>query len=186
MKIATSKHSDAPTKKALLLPLVPDPLDEMTSNNSISYMLRMATTDAASATFKKYIHVLTRSETVRTMLRWAQDTNQVLVGLNVTAGPAQFNMYMNMVQGIAMALFYLYAAEAAETVLEAAINAAADAVAAQAVRGAGFEPHLTVAMISQAKRLTLQALIPNKIVAMVERYLRRDCHKPVDMKVRTY
>jgi hypothetical protein len=42
---------------------------------------------------------------VRTMLRWAQDTNQVLVGLNVTAGPAQYNMYMNMIQGTAMALF---------------------------------------------------------------------------------
>jgi hypothetical protein len=46
--------------------------------------------------------------------------------------------------------------------------------------------HLTPANVSQAKQLTLTALIPNKIVAMVKRYLRRECRKPTDMKVRTY
>jgi hypothetical protein len=64
---------------------VPDPLDEMTLENSISYMLRTVLADGNSATFKKYVCVLCGSETVRTMLCWAQDTNQVLVGLNITA-----------------------------------------------------------------------------------------------------
>jgi hypothetical protein len=184
MKKVLPKH-DAPTKKVPLLPLVPDPLDEMTSENSISYMLRTVSADANSATFKKYVRVLCGSKTVRTMLRWAQDTTQVLVGLNVTAGPARYNMYMNMIQGTAMALFRQYAAEEADTAFQAAIMAAADPAAAQLVRDAGWEPHLTPAGVSQAKWLTLTALIPNKIVAMVKRYLRRECRKPADIKVRT-
>jgi hypothetical protein len=185
MKYVLPKH-DAPTKKTPLLPLVPDPLDEMTSENSISYMLCTVPADANSATFKKYVRVLCRSETVRTMLRWTQDTNQVLVGLNVTAGPAQYNMYMNMIQGMAMALFRQYATEAAATAFQAAITAAVDPAAAQLVRDGGWEPHLTLAKVSQAKRLTLTALIPNKIVAMVKRYLRRECRKLANMKVCTY
>jgi hypothetical protein len=40
--------------------------------------------------------------------------------------------------------------------------------------------------MSKAKRLTLTVLIPNKIVAMVKRYLCRECRKPADMKVCTY
>jgi hypothetical protein len=81
-------------------------------------------------------------------------------------------MYMNMIQGTAMALFQQYAAEAANTAYQAAITGATDAAAAQLVRDAGWEPHLTPANVSQAKRLTLTALIPNKIVAMAKRYLR--------------
>jgi hypothetical protein len=95
-------------------------------------------------------------------------------------------MYMNMIQGTAMALFRQYAAEAADTACQATMTGAADAAAAKLVRDAGWEPHLTPANVSQAKRLTLTALIPNKIVAMVKRYLHRECCKPVDMKVRTY
>ena len=37
-----------------------------------------------------------------------------------------------------------------------------------------------------AKRALIQGIVPNKIVAMVKRYLRRECRKPPDMKVRTY
>jgi hypothetical protein len=85
MKNVLPKHN-SPIKKALLLPLVSDPLNKMTSENSISYMLRTVPAYANSATFKKYVRVLCRSETVRTMLHWAQDTNHVLVGLNITVG----------------------------------------------------------------------------------------------------
>ena len=186
MKIVPSKHSDAPTKKAPLLPLIPDPLDEMTSENSISYMLRTVPADANSSTYKKYVRVLSGSETVRTMLRWGKDTQQVIVGLNVTNAAAQFNLYLNMTTGTAAALLRQHAKDAAEAAYEAAQTAAADAAARQVVIDAGWEPHLTVADVSTAKNLTLTALIPQKIVAMVKRYLRRECRKPADMKVRTY
>jgi hypothetical protein len=98
MKNILPKH-DAPTKKAPLLPLVPDPLDEITSETSISYILSTVPADTNSATFKKYVRVLSGSKTVRTMLCWAQDTTQVLVGLNINAGPAQYNIHINMIQG---------------------------------------------------------------------------------------
>ena len=105
MKIVPSKHSDAPTKKAPLLSLVPDPLKEMTTENSISYMLRTVPADADSAKYKKYVRVLSGAEAVRTMLRWVNDSSQVITGLNVTDGPDQHNLYLNMLQGTALALF---------------------------------------------------------------------------------
>ena len=121
------------------------------------------------------------------MLRWVNDSSQVITGLNVTDGPAQYNMYLNMLQGTALALFKQEADKAARTVLDAAILAAGrDANARQAVRLAGYIPHLTTEMVLTAKRATLSALIPNKVVAMVKRFLRRECRKPADMKVRTY
>ena len=113
MKIAQSKHSDAPTRKAPLLSLVPDPLEEMTTENSISYMLRTVPADADSAKYKKYVRVLSGAESVRTMLRWVNDSNQVIIGLDVTDAPAQHNMYLNMLQGTALALFKQEADKAA-------------------------------------------------------------------------
>ena len=196
MKVVPPKNESS-TKKAPLLPLLPDALDEMTLENSVSYMLRTVPADANSPQYKKYVRVLTGSESVRTKLRWAQDTQQVMTGLNVTTGPNMYNMYMNLSSGTALALFRQNAMDLGQAAFDAEIarvRAAAlaavpagDADAAeQAVRDAGIGPHLTVADIGNAKRLMLTALIPNKIVAMVKRYLRRECRKPADMKVRTY
>ena len=57
MKVVPPKNNGT-SKKAPLLPLIPDPLDEMSQENSTSYMLRVNPTDAGSPTYKKYVRIL--------------------------------------------------------------------------------------------------------------------------------
>ena len=45
---------------------------------------------------------------------------------------------------------------------------------------------ITERIVKGAKKELLKGVIPNKIVAMVKRYLRREARKPADMKVRQY
>ncbi len=76
MKVApTVSHGNC--KKAPLLPLVPDPLDEMTHENSVSYQLCTKPGVATSDKYKKTVRVLDGSESIRTILRWANDSLQV-------------------------------------------------------------------------------------------------------------
>ena len=82
MKITPSKET--PTKKKPLLPLVPEPEDELSSSNSVSYLLRVKPSDADSPTFKKYVRVLVGGESVRTIVNWSFDHSKVLEGLNIS------------------------------------------------------------------------------------------------------
>ena len=82
MKI-TPSASNSLSKRAPLLPLIPDPLDKMDHENTCSFLLRTEPADANSPTFKKYIRVLSGNESIRTVLKWGKDSMQVLRGLNL-------------------------------------------------------------------------------------------------------
>ena len=185
MKVVPSKN-DKPTKKAPLLPLVPDPLDEMSSENSISYSLRTDPTDADSSTYKKYVRVLDGSENPRTVLKWAADTAQVLRGLNVTNGPNQYQMLGDQMTSSALAIFRQKAETLGVAAKAAAVTAEPDATARRTIQNSDWTQHLTADMVKDCKKEVVASLLPSKIVAMVKRYLRRECRKPSDMKVRTY
>jgi hypothetical protein len=186
MKIVPPKQSPTPTKKNPLLPLVPDPLDEMKSENSVSFNLRTDPTDRNSSTYKKYVRVLSGSETIRTILKWAEDAAQVLLGLNVTDPKVSYTMMYNMMEGSAQANFSLKVNAACTALMDEAIAAATDAAARKAAKDAGWKSYMTAEIIVESKAQVVSSMIPHKIVAMVKRYLRRECRKPADMKVRTY
>ena len=65
MKVVLPKNDGPVSKKKPLLPLVPDPEEELTASNSVSYHLRVKPSDNGSPTFKKYVRILTGNETVR-------------------------------------------------------------------------------------------------------------------------
>ena len=95
MKVAPQKHAPS-TKKAPLLPLIPDPLDEMTKENSVSYKLRTKVADPDSDKYSKTVRVLDGSESIRTILRWGSDSMQVCSGLGLADGPDLYQTHLNL------------------------------------------------------------------------------------------
>ena len=136
MKIAPTKHSSS-TKKDPLLPLVPDPLDEMRTENSVSYNVRADPTDRDSSTYKKYVRILSGSESIRTILKWAEDTTQVIEGLNVTDVAVAYTMLYNMMGGSAQASFAIKVQNLAKPLHQQAVDAEGDATAKAALVAAG-------------------------------------------------
>ena len=98
MKISPPKNgSFSVTKRAAILPLVPEEAGELNSSNSVSYALRVTPADADSPTHKKYVRVLTGSEDVRTVLTWIVDSKAVVRGLNVTTPTNEYTLMLNLV-----------------------------------------------------------------------------------------
>lgn len=185
MKIAPSKNNPNP-KKAPLLPLIPDPLDEMTAENSVSYSLRTNPTDADSAKYKKTVRVLSGTESIRTVLRWSADTTQVLRGLNVTTGPEKYDILQDLLSNSALAVFRKSIETHTQTAFDTYVTAGTTAAARVDRRNEGRRGHVTNDIILTAKRELMSSLIPKKAVTLIKRYLRREARKPADMKVRAY
>ena len=68
----------------------------------------------------------------------------------------------------------------------AAIDAEANQAAKDALKACDNLDFITDRHVRDSKKAVLTGIVPNKTVAMVKRYLRRECRKPPDMKVRTY
>ena len=185
MKVAPAA-SHGKSKKAPLLPLIPDPLDEMTHENSVSYQLRTKPGVPASDKYKKTVRVLDGSEGIRTILRWANDSLQVCRGLGLADAPDKYEVMLNILSNSAHAVFKQKIDEATQTSFDTYVAGGADAAARDARRGEGRARHVTNDMLTQARRDLLISMIPTKSVSMIKRYLRRDCRKAADMKIRQY
>ena len=183
MKVVPS--NDRP-KKQPLLPLVPEGTEEMDSSNSVSYSLRVNPTDANSPTFKKYVRVLAGGESVRGCLQWSRDSAAVITGLNITDAKATYDLYGNLLTGSALTLFQQQVIKECQAAKTAAVDAQGDASLKRALKARTIILFLTDDMVKHGRQAVLRGLIPNKIVAMVKRYLRRECRKPADVKIRTY
>ena len=184
MKVAVPKN-DGTSKKKPLLPLVPDPEDELNASNSVSYLLKVKPTDVDSPTFKKYIRVLTGNESVRTVLTWSEDHAQVVRGLDLTDAADVYALTTGVLTGSSKTIYTSHVETSCANAKSAAIDAAAGNAKA-AERAKDPMEFLSDRMVREAKRELIKGVVPNKIVAMVKRYLRRDARKPADMKVRQY
>ena len=186
MKVVPPKDNGASSKKKPLLPLVPDTEDELNSSNSVSYSLRVTPSDADSPTYKKYVRVLTGSEDVRTVLTWVADTALVITGLNITSPANAYTLLTNLVKGSAKTIYTEYVDVKCRSLKQDQVDAEADATRKATLQAQAALDFLDGRTLREAKRALIQGIVPNKIVAMVKRYLRRECRKPADMKVRAY
>ena len=185
MKVAVPKN-DGTYKKKPLLPLVPDPEEELNASNSVSYLLKVKPSDADSPTFKKYIRVLTGNESVRTVLTWSEDHAQVVRGLDLSDAADIYALTTGLLTGSAKTIYTAYVENKCSDAKNTAIDNAVGNNAKNAERAKDAITFLTSRMVREAKRELIKGVVPNKIVAMVKRYLRREARKPADMKVRQY
>ena len=70
-------------KKTPILTLVDDESSyRLTKANAVSFDLKVDPDSATSASYKSMVRVLEGNETIRQLLRWRQDVDKVLAGLN--------------------------------------------------------------------------------------------------------
>lgn len=176
-----------PSSKEPLLPLVPDPeLDILSKENACSYTLRSTPTDANSPTYKVMTRILEGTESVRPVLQWATGVERVIRGLNISDINPMIAITETLLRGTALNLFQKSIQDLSEAAFTAALDTAADEPARIVIRGHGVDHYRHVDHWEPAIQNIVANLVPPKVLARVKRYLRRECRKPTDMKVRPY
>jgi hypothetical protein len=189
------------SNKVVLLPLVEDDdVYALEKSNSATFTLNTIPTAVAGAgsTYKYQAWILTGNESVRVLLKWSDDVARVLMGLNAMTVARGLPVIYSLMRGTPRVAFdtsvriegtkrRLEAAEAARTASDAAGGTAAEQQAAfDAVMAEAEALHLVDNDMKVCINYVLKELMPRQVLAKVKRYLRRDCRKPFDMKVRTY
>ncbi len=195
MKIGIPKESDnVRMNTKALLPLVEDEsLYVLDKSNSVSYELRTIPGDPNSAKYKFQLRVLTGTESVRAILKWHKDVQKVITGLNITTLAAGRPIMETAMRTGPMSLFHACllaeataAYDAAMDVARAADHLAGDTTASDAVVANGVNHYRHFDHLEVGLRFVVQQLLPRNVLARVKRTLRRECRKPMEMKVRTY
>jgi hypothetical protein len=191
MKIAPLRNDTSNKgKQPPLIPLVPTShVDELDKENSTSFSLRTNIRDADSPKYKVNCRILQGDEDLAAILRWVRTVERVLTGLGLTALAPRQNIIETMMRGTPLSLFRASLHELAEAAYNLALrnvdpaNAAAEtaAIRANGVVHYAHDDHFTLAVNS-----LINHLAPKKSLQRVRRYLRRECRKPADMKVRAY
>jgi hypothetical protein len=198
MKIASSAYNHPKLTSnrdvSAILPLVPIEDGDYMSDQTISHILRSTPADPDSPKYKIYVHILQGDEDCRTIIKWSSNVMKVLNGLNVTTHTPAKPIVETLLTGTPLSLFQqgITVAKTANMVLRARTAVAAGgggAVAAgAAITTAGIDDaaNLTMLQISYGLQHVVTQLLPRRVLARVKRYLRRECRKPREMKVRTY
>ena len=193
MKIAP-KETGFQKKTLLYLPLAEDvELYKLDKTNSVTWELSTRPGTANAATYKYQVRILQGDEEPRQMVRWRQDVAKVVAGLNVNTVATVQPVHEACMRVGPLASYHAgiqaFAAIRYNTALEAALaedQRNGNNLAATIVRGHGVDHYIDVGCLVSAIGLTIQDLLPRKILAKVKRNMRRDMRKPKDMKVRNY
>ena len=192
MKVVTTNDSESKTKATRLLPLVPSELEPLTKENSVGLLLATDPANMAdSPKYKMLARILKGDEDVRTMLVWKESVKKVIRGMNLNTAMLQAGMIPNLLDGTAKVLYE------AKLLLLTANRREATAAAAQAAQGAAqgagdairaqpLRDHYHVDDIQESIQHMLEQSMPRRVLSRVKRYLRRECRKPADMKVKIY
>lgn len=192
MKIAMPKNDEnVPGSKHILLPLTGSEAEPLTKYNSKSFDLQVQPGAADTATYRVSARILKGAEDVRTSIQWVKDTWMVIEGVNALAvdprkaivrtllAPNMHNYFETAMTTLAQVRY-----DAAMVLAEATDVANGNNAAVTALTTAGVQHHTDD--VQDALSVTIAAGLPFKCLQRIKRYLRRDCRKPADMKVRVY
>lgn len=181
------ESQDRTNNESALLPLVPEAKVELTKKNSTLVDIATNPADFAnSPKVKFYALRLEGHESVRTILKWRQDMAKIFIGMNITTGHNRSLMAESMMQGTPLTLFQSKVRSLAEEARETAATAAPNAAQRNAIRAQELSQHMTNDHVDEGLRHVVTNILPRRILPKVKRFIRRECRKPRDMKVRTY
>jgi hypothetical protein len=206
MKIIASK--DFGSAKKPLLPLVPEPVEIHRKDELTTLEILSDPADAGSPKVKLTFKMLHGNESPRELINWRVNVERALIGLNNTTGTTQDQMVKQFCKSTGLTLFNSHLVTAFmsrkallmqakqnqienDRVNHAGANEAAltlelnNITALDLAGGLALDPDGPI-IITTALSHTIGALMPNKILQRVKRYLRREARKPLDMNVRTY
>ena len=183
----------------------PDEVEEVDKRLQIGMKIRTVPSDKDSALIYHTIRRLTGNEDLDIILKWKHDINKALVGLNATTGVTQRPVVEGVLEGQPLAAFRtavkvnneidfeiakLNAGRAARAAHKLA-NAKATVAECEAVAQTAMLAYTTKSPISDGNVAAgingvIHYFSPNKVLARQKRWMRRDLHKPADMKVRDF
>ena len=187
MKVVNYDTKERATKTPLL-PLIEDPSHYvLDKNNSVKYSLRTVPADANCAKYVFQLRILIGTESPRTILKWRDDVNKVITGLNLTTLATMKPIAETGMRAQALQLFHQGLLAEKTAAFEAAVEAETDALAKAALQAAGpTAAHERAAHAGIALNFVVSQLLPKKVLARVKRTLRRETRKPKDMTIRAY
>ena len=199
MKISSSSYS---TKNGKAVPkeakpehtgpksvisLVQDPSEEeVLMEHASQFTLRSVPANADSPTYKVVGRILQGTESIRALVNWRIQVRKILHGLNITTFGNAEPVVEALLSGTPLTLFQGGVLIAKDENVER--RAEADPDNAAAIRNAGPEDaaNIEFRLINDGIQKMLTNMMPRRVLARVKRFMRRECRKPVSMKVRTY
>ena len=196
MKVVLPKNGGL-QKKPIVLSLKNEEEDKYLPKDKIrTFEIYTDPADTNSAKYKTVIRILDGTESLRTTLGWATDSMpRIINGLAVTSGANQVTIIRELLRGAALTAFNSALDATARVQRSAAadaayVNTTGDQAAKQAAKetalGNDLSNYYTSATITVGLRGLVTAIAPAKALQKVKRYLRRECRKPADMKIREY
>ena len=171
-----------------ILPLEPVKGDEVPSSQMVTHTLYSTPGDANSPKYKLTTNILQGDEGARELLEWRKKAQLILKGLNITTMDPAMPVVGTLLAQTPLALFNAGVTQSKEKRWNRRILDAADDVAATAIHAEGPD-HANNAHFDHVEnglKHAVQQLLPQRVLARVKRYIRRECRKPAGMKVRTY
>ena len=190
MKASSAVFNENYGKKPnkVILPLVPDKVEEIPSGQMITHTLRSNPTDEDSPKYKIAVRILQGDESCREILNWRKDVEKILAGLNVTTHTPAIPIIETLMGDTPRALFNSGVLAAKRKNFEDRVMAEADEDDANAIHAQGMDhaDNLTFDQITEGLKNVVRLLLPRRVLAKAKRHLRRECRKPSSMLVGTY
>jgi hypothetical protein len=125
-------------------------------------------------------------ESARVIIQWKTDVYRVCEGLNARTIAEMIRITLTMMRDMPKTLFESSILNQSTDAYQAALDAAADDAARNAIRARGIAHYRHVDHFEPAIQNVMVNLMPKKILQYVKRNLRRNNCKPKDLKVRIY
>jgi len=202
MKVAFNENDNKKVTEVPILPLVPI-VKRYTKEQCITFKLRTDPTNDKSPIFELSLPILSGTESVREVIQWRLNIIKVVIGMNATTAVERQEIAERCLTTTALQAFKAGWKKAVKAVDDAAKiaayrtwktnydNCADDAArttlgpfqAPAPVAPANLDP--TDILASALGDLVIY-MTPHKALPKIKRFLRRNCRKPHDMRIREF
>ena len=182
---STSTATKPETNVLLTLDPALDEDEELTSENSTSFLLRSTPANADSPKYKLACRILQGHEGTRTLFQWREQVLKVLHGLNVITHETQRPIVETMLKGTPLTLFEVGVNQAKRAHFDERIEAAADDAARNAIIAETMEHanNLTTEQVQDGIKAVLTSLMPRRVLGGVILIFLRQTHLLMLMQV---
>ena len=199
MKVA-STNNPSKSKPDPILPLIGDE-DEVRKEDLLTFTCRAVPANANSTTYKMPVRILDGTESLRTIITWRRNCDTIFTNVPVADAADRYGVVQSVCKDAVLVDFCVgVEEECARQQIVAATQAYQNAVGANnaaptdAERQAAYDAQMARAhldfintdAIEKGFQRVLTTLAPVKALQKVKRYMRRECRKPLGMKIREY
>jgi hypothetical protein len=206
----TALGNNKDSKEVPPLSLVPDEseIEQKDEAKKAQFKLLSDPTDTTSSKYSFTMNYADGSQSIRFQIKWVQDVQKILRGMNITTPAAQHEMIQQLCSGRVLTQYNESIMVARNAAKEERIRAAVARIvrhpATATVPAETQEQYIrrradarvadeanpadpaTLAMIEPALKDTIKMVCPYKALEKQKRFMRRKMRKPADMKIRIF